>query len=333
MPLVSGAGGTETYTLGQSRELTRRGIQNQIVTFRLGKKDGRESAADVTYVDFATPADAEPLRGEVVLVTEPLDIKTEETPYVLVHCPPVVGRTKTFYRKGYANRKLITNSKHAARQWAEYLDMPLDSIGLAYPFADAAFGQAAEELRKPGPIRVLFAGRLTADKGFYTLLEALTFFVDDPDFEFTVTTAGNTSRIGQTIEKVAHAHPQLHVVPAKEYPGAMAAFLTTQDVVVMPSHSVLWPEPFGMLSVEAQHAGCRVVASNVGGLPETDCGGLHIFDPDNPVALAAAIRRAGKLGRLAAKDREEATRHFTVQQSVDQILTAMDSNLPTYQPL
>jgi glycosyltransferase involved in cell wall biosynthesis len=303
------------------------------VTFRLGKDDGRASAPDVAYVDFPTPADAEPLKGDVVLVTEPLDIATERTPYLIMHCPPVVGRTKTFYRKGYANRKLITNSKHSAKRWAEYLDTPLGSIALAYPFADAAFSRVAVAPRKPGPIRVLFAGRLTADKGFYTLLEALTFFIDDPDYEFTVTTAGGTSQVGKITESVARAHPQLHVVPSQEYPDAMAQFLTTFDVVVMPSHSVLWPEPFGMLSVESQHAGCRVVASNVGGLPETDCGGLHLFDPDNPVALAQTIRRAGKLGRLTDAGRKQAAQQFTVGQSVDQLQAAMNADLPVYRPL
>ncbi|HSE60871.1 MAG TPA: glycosyltransferase family 4 protein [Candidatus Saccharimonadales bacterium] len=299
----------------------------------MGKDDGRSTAPGVPYVDFSAPADAEPLKGDVIFVTEPLDIATEQTPYLIMHCPPVVGRTKTFYRKGYANRKLITNSKHSARKWAEYLDTPFESIGLAYPFADAAFSRAEAAPRQAGPTRVLFAGRLTADKGFYTLLEALTFFIDDSDFEFIVTTAGASSAVGKITEAVARAHPQLIVAPAQDYPDAMAQFLTTFDVVVMPSHSILWPEPFGMLSVEAQHAGCRVVASNIGGLPETDCGGLHLFDPDNPVALAAAIRRAGKLGRLTSAERKEAAKNFTVQQSVDQLLGAMAADLPAYRPL
>lgn len=43
--------------------------------------------------------------------------------------------------------------------------------------------------------------------------------------------------------------------------------------VVMPSNSHYWHETFGIVSVEAQHAGCRVIASDDGGLPVTDCGG------------------------------------------------------------
>src|SRR6266513_1550241 len=84
-PLVQGRGGTEAYTLGQSRELTHRSITNQVITFRLGKKDGRSSAPDVTYVNYATTKDVHKLPGTVIFETEPATISTVEPPYILVH--------------------------------------------------------------------------------------------------------------------------------------------------------------------------------------------------------------------------------------------------------
>jgi glycosyltransferase involved in cell wall biosynthesis len=124
----------------------------------------------------------------------------------------------------------------------------------------------------------------------------------------------------------------LNTVPPQPTPQAMAKLMVGYDVLVMPSHSKMWREPFGILSVEAQHAGCRVVASDIGGLPETDCGGLEVFEPENPLALAQAIRRAGKHGRLTAAKRQKAATHFTVAQSVDQLLDVLASDVAVYQP-
>lgn len=75
-----------------------------------------------------------------------------------------------------------------------------------------------------------------------------------------------------------------------------------------------------MVSVEAQHAGCRVVASNAGGLPETDCGGLMLVEPDNPAALAEGIAKAAKKGPLSHQERRRAANVFTIEESVEVLL-------------
>jgi D-inositol-3-phosphate glycosyltransferase len=329
-PLIPGNGGTETFTLGQARELTRRGIANQIVTFRLGKEDGRKFSPDVNFIDFEKPGDLGRLDDDVILVTEPLDLSTTRVPFVMLHNPPYIDFTKKFYKHGMTGRKLITNSRASARLWAEYLGTKASHIGVMHPFADACFGTQAIPARHGGPTRVLFAGRLTIEKGFYVFLEALHFFADSKDFEFTVVLAGRQGSEYPIIEKLVRAHPMLHAVPARSTPQAMAELLVTQDIVVMPSHSAMWREPFGILSVEAQHAGCRVVASDLGGLPETDCGGLHVFEPENPVALARTIRLAAKRGRLTPAERKKAATHFTAAQSVDELLEVLKSDIPAY---
>jgi glycosyltransferase involved in cell wall biosynthesis len=94
----------------------------------------------------------------------------------------------------------------------------------------------------------------------------------------------------------------------------------------MPSSDIYWKEIFGIVSVEAQHAGCRVVASNAGGIPETDCGGLVLVKPDDPQALANGIVRAASLGPLTAAERMYATSQFTVATSVDQLLHILETD-------
>src|SRR6202012_807719 len=97
--------------------------------------------------------------------------------------------------------------------------------------------------------------------------------------------------------------------------------MARHDIVVMPSNSQYWHETFGIVSIEAQHSGCRVVASDDGGLPETDCGGVALVSPDNAEALPWGIREASDSGPLSAADRLAAGRQFTVAQSVDALLS------------
>ena len=332
-PLVEGNGGTESFVLGQARELTRRGIDNQVITFNLGKNDGRASAPDVHFVDYADATAMGTLSGDAILQTEPLGFDSDRPPFVMLHNPPYLSRTRDFYVRGYAGRKLMANSKANAALWQEYLGLGSGDIAVVYPFANAAFAQAVAPNRVPGgPIRVIFAGRLTVEKGFYSFLEVLHLFADDDTFAFDVVLAGKQSEEYDIIEKLIKVHPMLNVVPAQQNPQEMAELLVQYDVLVMPSHGVMWREPFGMLSVEAQHAGCRVVASNIGGIPETDCGGLHLFDAESPVAFAKAIREAAKKGRLTTAERQKAAQQFTIEQSVDQLLSALTGDFPVYQP-
>ena len=111
-------------------------------------------------------------------------------------------------------------------------------------------------------------------------------------------------------------------------PSTMAALMALHDVVVMPSNSQYWHETFGIVSVEAQHSGCRVVASDDGGLPETDCGGVMLVSPDNAEALAWGIRAAAASGPLSPATRHDAGARFTVGQSVDALLNVFARPLP-----
>jgi len=108
----------------------------------------------------------------------------------------------------------------------------------------------------------------------------------------------------------------------------MAALMARHDIVVIPSNSQYWHETFGIVSVEAQHSGCRVVASDDGGLPETDCGGLLLVSPDNAEALAWGIREAADSGPLSPAARRDAGMRFTVGQSVDALLRVFAQPLP-----
>jgi glycosyltransferase involved in cell wall biosynthesis len=326
LPVYSGRGGTESYTIGQIRELNSRGIPARLITIGLGKEDGRQYFPDVEFCDLETPEQLSDLDDTIVYVTIPHAVPTRHHSYVIIHCPPTDVRIRPAdLPRAIAGSTLITNSRFMRSLWAEYLNLPLDKIHIVYPFADPYFSTVKRPKLKTPKTRVLFAGRLIHEKGVYTLLEALHHDILRDDFSFAVTNAGNQTEHGKVIEHILHRHPWVRVLAARHSPAEMARLFARYDIVVVPSNHRFWHEAFGMVSVEAQHAGCRVVASGADGLPETNCGELLLFEPGNSYALAKAIKRARDAGPITPALRRQACKHFTRAESVDALLAILQS--------
>ena len=324
---MPGRGGAENYTLGQARELISRGIEVEIVTVGHGDKDGRSASPDIPFRSL-TPEQISKLQTIPVFVMIPMKIDTDQRSYVILHCspPPDERNEKSFYLDGVKDKKIIVSSKYAADLWAEYLGIDVGEISVVYPFAENAFSTQQRVINRTRSRRVLVANRLSPEKGIYTFMAALHFdyILRDYDYSFTVATVSPDNSFGRLIEPLLHAHPILKVIPPRKNPAGMADLLVDYDIVVVPSNSQFWHETFGIISVEAQHAGCRVVASDDGGLPETDCFGLVLVEPDNPLKLAIGIAEAAKLGPLSKEARRRASTMYTVKQSVDSLLTVLN---------
>jgi D-inositol-3-phosphate glycosyltransferase len=326
-PFLAGAGGSENYTAGHVRELMRRGIPTRIITLGHGEKDGREDFPDITFTAIEDKKELEELDDTIVFVTYPLDVKTKRPSYAILHCPPPkYARNDSQYDlKAFKSTHLITASKFSAGLWRRQLRGRVGRMSTVYPFASPAFSEVERPKRAlSGNRHVLFAGRLTPDKGIFTLMAALHMdALKSADFKLTVTTSGAHTDEGKVIYKLVKAHPWIRVVEARKTPEGMARLMSKYDIVVMPSTDIYWQELFGVVSVEAQHAGCRVLAARSGGLPETNVGGLMLVEPDNPNALAIQLAKAIKLGPLTNAERAHACRQFTLQDSVDSLLKAI----------
>ena len=330
-PLPAGTGGSENYTVGQVRELKRRGIAAQVVTVGLGEGDGRDDFTDIPFLSLPTLAEVGKLDSTVVFVNEPHTVPTRYPAFLILHNPPPIReREKAFAVEGTRDRTLIATSQYAAALWAGYLDVDVSTISVVYPFAEPCFARHSRPRNETGKTRVLFAGRLSPEKGIYTLLETLHIDIieQDPALTFTATTAGADKPQGKIIERLLGEHPGISVVATCKTPDRMAALMAGHDIVVMPSNSQYWHETFGIVSIEAQHSGCRVIASDDGGLPETDCGGVVLVGPDNAEALAWGIREAVDRGPLSLAARQDAGMKFTVGQSVDTLLKVFAQPLP-----
>jgi D-inositol-3-phosphate glycosyltransferase len=218
------------------------------------------------------------------------------------------------------DKTVIATSIYSGQQWALYLDIPYSRIHIVLPFADPIFG-SAKRSKQARKTRIIFAGRLHPDKGIYTVLEMMhEKEMLHYGFVVSVVTAGLHCDTGLTIARMLDGYPYARLIPAQKTVRSMAHLLSQHDILLMLS---VYAELFGMLSIEAQHTGCRVVASNIGGLPETNCGLLTLVEPKNPRSLVIGIEQAVALSPATKKEREVAKTNFMLDTSVDSLLKTL----------
>ena len=87
-----------------------------------------------------------------------------------------------------------------------------------------------------------------------------------------------------------------------------ASFLGNARALLFP---IDWPEPFGLVMIEAMACGTPVIAWNCGSVPEVIDDGVSGFIVDNEAEAAAAVKRLAMLDR--ARVRSVFERRFTVE--------------------
>lgn len=142
-------------------------------------------------------------------------------------------------------------------------------------------------------LRLLYMGRLTRLKGGAILFEALRVFAARTSMPVSLTVAGDGDDRA-TWERAASNLPSSVTV---RFVGWIAEdqrtrLLDETDAIVVPS---IWPEPFGMVGLEAAAHGIPAVAFDVGGIHEWlqdgETGAMASGDPPTAVGLAAALER------------------------------------------
>jgi len=160
------------------------------------------------------------------------------------------------------------------------------SVVVANPLApDAAAGNAAGAATVPASIPdgpfIAFVGDLRPEKGIRILLAAVELLrrqgSDVPVVLVGERTTADLDVPDGTIETGQVDHEVVQAIWRRATVG------------VVPS---LWPEPFGLVAIEAMAAGCPLVASDVGGLSEilADDRGV-LVPPGDAAALADAVAR------------------------------------------
>ena len=106
------------------------------------------------------------------------------------------------------------------------------------------------------------------------IIGADRFSADSPDTGFV-----------QMIRAAAEA-ANVRMLGYRDHPDVLAA-MARAAIVVVPSR---WAEPFGLVALEAMASGAALIASPRGGLPEVGGDAAVYADPDQPGAVANAIR-------------------------------------------
>ena len=193
---------------------------------------------------------------------------------------------------------IVASSRYLAAEYASHHLATHRIVALPLPIADVGDvdwtppGDAGSRLRHEW--RLLFLGRMDRLKGGEMLLRALPIVAAAARRPVLLTLAGDGPELerwrvlardleggvaGLTVRFVGWAGNQMR-----------EALFKQSDLLVVPS---VWPEPFGLVGLEAARYGVPAAAFDVGGIPEwleDGIGGrLAAGDPPTAGGLAAAI--------------------------------------------
>jgi glycosyltransferase involved in cell wall biosynthesis len=309
-------GGTERIVSYLTEELVRQG--HEVTLFASG--DSRTAARLIRCSDIAlrlNPLVKDPLPYHIIMLDE-VRRRADEFDVLHFHIDilhfPII--------RPFANRTLTT--LHGR------LDLP-DLVPLYSAFREIPLVSISDAQRKPLP-PVNWAGTVLhglpqdllpftpkPDGGYLAFLGRISP-EKRPDRAIEIATrAGLPLKIAAKIDKVDQAYwddviePLVRAHPNVEFVGEInekqkATFLGNARALLFP---IDWPEPFGLVMIEAMACGTPVIAFRNGSVPEILEEGRTGFIVDNMDDAVAAVERVGNLDR--AEVRAAFEERFTVE--------------------
>lgn len=192
--------------------------------------------------------------------------------------------------------------------------------------------KSAIEHSQQAPLRLLFLGRMSFLKGGHTLLAALPHAQKLLRRPLHLTFAGDgpeRQKWERQARQLEAEHGWLTIDFAGWLKGARlnAAFAET-DLLVFPS---LWPEPFGLIGLEAGHHGVPIAAFDVGGISDWLFEGIngHLAPGNPPTAAGLAEAIARSLRDSAShyalrRGATEVAKRFSMQNHLDRLLGILE---------
>ncbi|MGZ5018065.1 MAG: glycosyltransferase family 4 protein [Methylobacter sp.] len=252
---------------------------------------------------------------------------------------------RPFYRRALAKAdKVICVSDYIRRQaiavFPEYADrfcvvLNATDPDVFKPYDDEAIRQLQDVIKiERNKKYLLYAGRLTPIKGVHILIEAFNeIYHRMPDVRLIITGPsffGGTAKTAYEQELVSLAGPVSDAVIFTGFlPHEKLKYLySAAYIVVFPS---VWPEPFGLVMLEAMASGSCLVASAVGGIPEVVENGINgvLVKPADAGALAHAICNALSepelMRRMETVARQKIVAHHSWERLVGELETLLGS--------
>jgi glycosyltransferase involved in cell wall biosynthesis len=167
---------------------------------------------------------------------------------------------------------------------------------------------------------LLFAGRLSHEKGIDVLIEALALTRETTILDI----AGDGPARGRLEERARTAAPGRVRFHGRLDKGALQELMRSSIASVVPSR---WYENQPMTVLESFGSGVPVVASDLGGLPELVRDGVEgwLVPAENPIALAAALDRVwadpAQALSMGAAARRRVLQDFSTERHLDAVAT------------
>lgn len=232
------------------------------------------------------------------------------------------GHVKTMLDSSKAVRRYIVGSEYM-RQQLILNGIDEEKISIVNPVPAALTAPRYIDMQQRPEI--LFVGQVIRGKGVDLLLKALA----KVSGKWNATIVGT----GNHLDQCKQLADKLNIADRVVFTGRvdhekLESYYAAARVVVVPSR---WPEPFGMVGIEAMARGRPVVAFDSGGISDwLDDRVTGLLVPSaNVDALAKAVKHlldnpqiADQLGRCAAKHVEQS---FSHKNYLDQMKEKMES--------
>ena len=240
------------------------------------------------------------LRIPVVCSLSGEDVFLEKLP------EPYGGRARELLRqRATETAALVAMNRYYADRMAEYLAVPRERIRVIRPGLNLAGHGTRQSGRRPFTIGYL--ARVCPEKGLHQLAAALRLLAADVDLPpVRVRAAGYLDAAdGPYLAEIRRQVAEGHLGDRFEYLGeldraAKIAFLQSLDLFCLPT---VYRESKGLSVLEAWANAVPAVLPAHGAFPEMveDTGGGLLCEPNDPVALAAALKRMVLDADLAAQ--------------------------------
>jgi glycosyltransferase involved in cell wall biosynthesis len=218
-------------------------------------------------------------------------------------------------------QRFIVGSRYMKTE-LEINGIAAESINIVHPVPAAL--QKPKALPPGQKPNMLFVGQVIRGKGVDLMLKALA----DLNGEWQATIVGE----GGFLETCKQLAVKLGIADRVTFPGwvphaELDAYYQSATMLVLPSR---WPEPFGMVGIEAMARGRPVVAFANGGIPDWLDHGVTglLVAPGDVTAMAAAIQSLLDDRALANQMGQAGTSHvqnsFSHQAYLDQIKQQLD---------
>jgi glycosyltransferase involved in cell wall biosynthesis len=169
-------------------------------------------------------------------------------------------------------------------------DYPADSDRAAGEIGRRASGEGVRVRLGLMPPIVGFVGRLLHQKGIDLLLRAVASLPRPRPSLILLGEGPDRGAFKSMVEELGLGDSTRFLAPAGH--GEVPAHLSMIDVLVLPSRSTpRWKEQFGRVLIEGMAAGCAVIGSSSGAIPEVLGDAGVVFQEESSDDLARAIQR------------------------------------------